>query len=161
MSDPQPFPIWIIPPFPLFFAAVWVLVISLLALIGGWAALGRLYPDPRTARNPVQSFRTASLDLRRGRFPLPVNYNNCVVAEIAPGGLHLRVWLAFRLLHPPLLIPWSQIEHFEPGRSLFWRTLTIHPRGTRIRIRLYGGAAEAVEEVARQLAAQAPRPATV
>jgi hypothetical protein len=162
MSDPQVVPIWIIPLFLVFFAAVWALVISLLALVGGWTSLARLYREPAgIARTPVQSFRAASLSLRRGAAPLPVNYNNCVIAEIAPAGLHLRPWRAFRLLHPPLLIPWSEIERFEPGRYLFWSTMTIHPRGVRIHIRLFGAAGEAVAEVARQWAAQAPQPAPV
>jgi hypothetical protein len=162
MNEPQPLPIWLIPLFPLFFAGMWMLVVTLIAEIGGWRGLARLYREPEgMARSPVRSFRMASVDLRRGALSLPANYSNCVIVDVAREGLHLRVWLPFRFRHPPLLIPWGQIERFEPGRMLFWRTLTLHPRGTGTRIRLWGGPAQAVEEVARQLAARSPEPAGV
>lgn len=160
MDDPQPLPLWMIPLFPLFFAGMWMLVLTIISA-AGWNALARLYREPEgMARDPVASFRTTSIDLRGG-FPLPANYSNCVIVEVARAGLHLRVWLPFRFRHPPLLIPWARVERFERGRFLFWRTLTLHPRGTNTRIRLYGGPARAVEEVARQIAAPAAEPARV
>lgn len=100
-------------------------------------------------RSPVRTFSAVSLSIQRGALPLPVSYNNCVVAEIAPAGLHLRVWMIFRLRHPPLLIPWSEIEGMEPGKALFGSTMTIHLRGVPTRIRLRGGVGQAVEEVWR------------
>jgi hypothetical protein len=160
MHDPQPLPIWIIPLFPLFFAAIWILVVSLLAELGGWSVLARHFREPDGfARSPVRSFSAVSLALQRGALPLPVSYNSCVVAEIAPAGLHLRVWMIFRLRHPPLLIPWSAIEGMEPGKALLGPTTTIHLHGVPTRIRIYGGVGSSVEEVWRQFTAQARQPA--
>jgi hypothetical protein len=162
MDDPQPVPLWLIPMFPLFFAAMWMLVTGFLAEVGGWSALAQHYREPAGIdRRPVRSFRMASMDLRRGWMPLPANYGNCVVLDVGPAGLHLRVWRPFRFRHPPLLIPWSQVEQCTPGWMFFWRTLTVHPREADVRIRLYGGAAGAVEEVWQQLAARSPEPAVV
>jgi hypothetical protein len=158
MDEPQSLPLWLIPLFPLFFATLWLFITGLLAQVGGWSELARLYREPEgTVRDPVRSFRTATLDLRRGWFPLPANYSNCAIVEVASAGVHLRTWAPFRFRHPPLLIPWRQIERLEPGTILFFRTLAICPRGTAVRIRLYGKPADAVEEAWSQLAARAPQ----
>lgn len=158
MDQPQPFPFWVLPLFPIFFTGVWLLVTTLIASMG-WTALARVYREPKgLVRAPVRRFAMASMDLRRGINPLPANYNGCVIVEVAPAGLHLRTWLLFRFRHPPLFIPWPQIERAELGRLLFFQTLTLHARGVQTRIRLQGRPAQAVEEVLRQLAAGAHQP---
>ena len=50
MSAPPPFAVWMIPLFPLFFIATWLLATGLLAAVGGWSELARLYPSRRTLR---------------------------------------------------------------------------------------------------------------
>jgi hypothetical protein len=148
--------------FPLFFTAMWLGITGLLAEVGGWGELARLYREPEgTVRAPAQRFSMATLDMRRGWFPLPVNYSNCMVVEVAPAGLHLRPWRVFRFRHPPLLIPWSHIEQVEPGYVLIFRILKITPRGVQTRIRMYGKPADAVEEAWRQLATRAAQPVPV
>jgi len=162
MNDPQTFLLWFLPVFVVSFAVLWMFISALLAEIGGWSQLGRLYAEPAgMVRAPLASFGMASLDLRRGRLSLPANYSNCAIVEVAQAGLHLRTWRPFRFRHAPLLIPWNQIERLEAGNFLFWRTMMIQPRGVGTRIRLYGGPAKAVEEVWRQLAAGARQPAAV
>lgn len=162
MNETQAVLLWVIPLFLVFFAGLWLLVTGALGELGGWGELGRLYREPEgTVREPVQSFGMASLDLRRGELSLPVNYGGCVVVEVARAGLHLRTWLLFRFRHPPLLIPWSQIDRLEPGRTLFFRTLTLYPRGVSRRVRLYGGPAKAVEQAAQRLARRPAQPAGV
>lgn len=112
-------------------------------------------------RTAVQSFPMATLDLRRGRLPLPANYSNCAIVDVAAGGLHLRTWRPFRFRHPPLFIPWGQMESMVPGRMLFFSTLAIRPRGVGTQIRMWGRPAKAVEEVYRQLIARAAQPVPV
>lgn len=159
MNETQELPLWLIPLFPIFFVAMWLGIITLLGAVGGWSELARLYREPAgTVRAPAQRFSMGSVSLRRTGLPFPVNYNNCVVVEIGPAGLHLRTWLPFRFRHPPLLIPWAQMERVQAGRFLFWRVLTISPRGVGTRLRLFGGPARAVEEVWRQAATRAGQP---
>lgn len=161
MSDLQII-LFVLVVFPLFFSAMWLGITGLLAEVGGWSELARLYREPEgVVRAPVQSFRMATLDLRRGWFPLPANYSNCMIVEVAQAGLHLRPWRPFRFRHPPLLIPWTHIEQIEPGYVLFFRVLKVAPRGVETRIRLYGGPASAVEQVWQQLARPAAQPAPV
>lgn len=141
--------------FPLFVVAMWLFVTGLLAETGGWRDLALLYRDPDgAARAPLESFWMASLGLRSGWFQVPMSYANCVIVEVSEAGLHLRMWLPFRFRHPPLLIPWTQMGQPIPGRILFFRTLTVQPRGVGTRIDLYGGPARAVERVWHQLAAR-------
>lgn len=159
MNDPQTFLIWFVPLFLGGFAVLWLGITGLLAQIGGWRELARLYGEPEgMVRAPVRQFSGATLDLRRGRFPLPVNYSNCMVLEVAEAGLHLRPWRVFRFRHPPLFIPWPQMERLQPGTFLFFRILTITPRGVGIRLRLYGAPAMAVEQAWRQAAGRAAQP---
>ncbi|WP_420130276.1 hypothetical protein [Longimicrobium sp.] len=161
MNDPATFLMWFLPVFVVGFAVMWLGIVGLLAEIGGWGELAQLYREPEgTVRAPVRRFGMASLDLRRGRNPLPANYRNCMILEVAQAGLHLRPWRPFRFRHPPLLIPWPQMERLQTGRMLFFATLTIHPRGVGTRIRMWGAPAKAVEEAWRQAAASA-RPVPV
>lgn len=149
--------LWFIPLFPVVFIGFTMLILGFLAELGGWRELGQLYPEPKgIKRQAIRSFGMTSLDLRRGWFPLPVNYGNIVAVVVGAAGLHLRVWKIFAFRHPPLLIPWTQVERFEAGQILFWRTLTLIPRGTNTRIRLYGAPAKAIETLVHQLAAKPP-----
>jgi hypothetical protein len=162
VQETQALPLWVIPLIPLFAAGLWMVIMVLLSEVGGWRVLARRYPAVEGApRDAVRTFRMASIDLRRGALPLPVNYGNCAKIAITPAGLHLGVMVFFRFRHPPLLIPWTEIGRLQPGRLVFWRTLTIHPDGTGIRIRMMGTPAEAVAEVARQLATRMGEPAPV
>lgn len=152
MNEPQPLPLWIIPLFPLFFAGMWLFVTGLLATVGGWRGLATRFPaPPHPPRLVAKRFSAASAALINGAFPVPVNYNHCVAVALADDGVHLRTWLIFRFMHPPLLIPWDAIEGCEEKRFFFSRTVMVHLRGTGTRIRLYGAAGTAVEEGWRRL----------
>lgn len=158
MSDPQPFPFWIIPLFPVFFVALWLFVTGLLATLGGWSELAHHYPDfGTTPEGNVLTVGGSSVGMRRGGVPLPVSYNRVVTLTLSRTGLHLRVMSFFRFRHPPILIPWEQVEALEPG---MWHSLVVHPRGSGTRIRLYGRAARTVEEAWAQRAGAA-HPAAV
>lgn len=162
MHETQPLPLWVIPLFPLFFIGMWMFVLTLLASLGGWRALARLYPAPDGApQDAAHTFGMTSIDLRRGFLPMPVSYSGCITIAITPAGLHLRVMAFFRFRHPPLLIPWTHLGRLEPGRTLFGRTLAIHPQDTGVRLRMLARPGEAVAEVARQLAARRGEPAPV
>ena len=147
MDDPQSFPIWpIVLLFPVFFVVLWLGVVGLLATLGGWNALARRFPDPGdAARGNILGLPGTTLGMRRAGVPFPVSYKRCVTLLLSSAGLHLRVMAFFRFRHPPILVPWEQVEGMDPGRMLAWRTLAVRPRGSGARILLYGYAAEAVQ----------------
>jgi hypothetical protein len=99
MAEPW---LWLL---PLFFLLFWLLICSVMAWLGGWRALGELYPAserPAGKRFGMQKIRCGW-----------VEYNGCVTIGVTPGGLYLAVWPLFRNGHPPLLLPWSSLHVLE------------------------------------------------
>jgi hypothetical protein len=157
MDEPQSLPLWAIPLMLLGFAGFWTLIVGLIGMIGGWTGLGALFREPPDAPRPTaQAFSMSSLDLR-GPIGLPMNYNNCVIVALGDVGIHLRTWLPFRFGHPPLLIPWSEIESAQVGRAFLRRATTVSMRGTDTRVRIYGAAGRAVAEAWERYRAWAAR----
>ncbi|MCO5168208.1 MAG: hypothetical protein M9894_17850 [Planctomycetes bacterium] len=110
----------------LLFPFLWVGILVVLALAGGWSLLAR---DHRALSRPdgVRRFVSGRL----GRF---VNYNHCLVAAAADEGLFLAVLLPFRPGHPDLLVPWSDIRVLEEraGFVTRWTHLELGPSRTRV-----------------------------
>lgn len=160
MSDLPPSIVWVIPLYLVFCAAVCLLVTDMKAKLGGWSELARHYRDPEEPpRGGFVVLAGSTVSLRRERMPLPMSYPRCVTLTVSGTGLHLRVLFALRFRHPPLLIPWTQVERVEPGTAPFFRLLTVHPRGTDTHIHLSGRAAAAVAEAWERRAAGSAQPA--
>ena len=93
-----------------------ILVASLLAFIGGWWSLSRRYRTER--RLPKGSF------VGSGSLRYIASYSNVLRLGSDGEGMYLTFWP--RLAHPPLFIPWDQIEVGPPRRMIFKiQTLTI------------------------------------
>ncbi len=86
-----------------FFIAAWALVCAGLGHLGGWRSLARHY----AAKGP---FRGRRLHFRSARFGGWVGYNGALTPGADPSGLYLAVWPLFRIGHPPLFVPWSDIS---------------------------------------------------
>ncbi len=48
------------------------------------------------------------------------NYNNCLTIGADPSGLYLTLLFLFRIGHPPLFIPWSEISFRNRRTILFF-----------------------------------------
>ena len=70
-------------------------------------------------------------------------YDNVIYMGTNPSGLHLRMNLLFRIGHPPLLVPWSEIDIGEESRFLFFiPVIRIQlGRNARVPFRIYGRSA--------------------
>lgn len=97
---------WLPVLFPVLFVAMWLLTTFLLALMGGWRTLSQHY----TAKSPFVGQRFRFRSVQFGSF---TSYSSVVTLGAAPGGLYLAVAPIFRLAHPPLFIPWSDITARE------------------------------------------------
>jgi hypothetical protein len=97
---------WLWALFPVFFVGMWLLVTFLLSAMGGWRALAQHY----VASSPFsgQRFRFRSAQL--GGY---VNYGGCLTLGAGPSGLYLAVLPLFRMAHPPLIVPWTDITARE------------------------------------------------
>lgn len=104
----------------LLFVALWVGIFQLVARFGGWRELARAYPPLGISGTGAgETFRMRSVQLRRG-----TNYNNCVTLTAGPSVLRLALPWLFAWGHPPIEVPWSEIET-EAGRSFFVRLVTL------------------------------------
>lgn len=93
------------------FFLIWLLVSFVVSFIGGWFSLARRF---RSQAPFVGSKWRGQSGMMRGLG----HYRNCLVIGANPTGLYLAVFLPFRVAHPPLLIPWSEVT-LSRGRIFF------------------------------------------
>jgi hypothetical protein len=74
-----------------------------ISFVGGWFSLARVY------RTQV-AFDGAKWRMRSGRMRWLANYNNLLTLGASQQGLYLASMFLFRFMHPPLLVPWSEIK---------------------------------------------------
>jgi len=98
--------------FPLFFIANWLLIMYVIALVGGW----RLLTGRFRAQGP---FTGPKWNMQAARMRFFCSYNNCLTVGADSSGLFVVPMLLFRIWHPPLLVPWSEIT-FERKKVLFF-----------------------------------------
>ncbi len=89
--------------FPIYFLCLWFLVAATVSIVGGWFSLARVY---RT-RVP---FNGAKWRMQSGQMRWLANYNSVLTLGVSPHGLYLASMFLFRFMHPPLLVPGSEIK---------------------------------------------------
>ena len=115
--------------FPVFFVGMWLLISVLLAALGGWHTLAQYYSSP-------SPFLGKRLRFRSAQFKGYVNYGGCLTLGSSPAGFYIAVLPLFRLGHPSLLIPWSDVTAHE-ARSWLFSSVDINfmkAPGTSIRL---------------------------
>ena len=89
--------------FPLYFLLLWVLICAIVSIAGGWFSLAKGYRTEVPFNGPTWRMQSA-------RMRNLMSYNNALTIGVSPEGLYLASMFLFRFLHPPLLIPWSEIK---------------------------------------------------
>ncbi len=102
--SPQDHP-WL---FVLAFPLMWCAACYLLAVLGGWVSLGRLYRLDRRFAGETWHFRS-------GQFRYVVSYGNMLTLGASTEGMYLSVLFLFRAGHPALLVPWSAVRKGRRG----------------------------------------------
>lgn len=104
---------WLLPSFavvfPFLFVGMWCLVLRILSSASGWMKLAGRFHHPDKFEGKCHHFQSARMKL--------VNFNSALVIGVSPQGLYLRPMILFRFFHPPLLIPWAEIQA-EPVQKL-------------------------------------------
>jgi hypothetical protein len=116
--------------FPVYFTIIWLLVGAILSYVGGWFSLAKVY---RT-RVP---FNGAKWGMQSGQMRWWTNYNNVLTLGVNREGLYLATMFLFRFMHPPLLVPWSEIK-VRGGKGWFFKYVTFmmgHELAIPLRIR--------------------------
>ncbi len=98
------------------FALLWIGVSALLSKLSGWSLLAERFPgaEPHTGKQ----FLFASGFIRRFRL-FPISYRGCLFMTLDSRGVHLDILFIFRMLSPPLFIPWRAIESVGEQKHLF------------------------------------------
>lgn len=133
---------------------LWLAVCRGLSFAGGWSALGERYPARAQAQ--TADLGVASLTLDRGF--LSVNYNRSVHLTVGNEGLGMAAGAFFKQGHPPLLIPWSEMEACAPERLLIGEGAAITLKGHKVNLLVRGPAAAAVLEAWRKRVAASQVP---
>ena len=101
--------------FVIYFIALWALVSYLVGLLSGWIALSRRFRDSGAFYSYQWPFQSVRMRTLWG------NYNNCASFGADEAGLYMAVFPLFRIGHPPLFIPWSEIRVLSGNRGLIFK----------------------------------------
>jgi len=116
--------------FSVMFPTMWLTIGFLIARIGGWGLLAEKY---RTDREfPRRKRWMQSAQMRFG-----TNYNSVLTLASDSEGIYMRVMSLFRMGHPPLFIPWAEIQVDEPRRWLLWKRVALQLGTEAVPLRLY------------------------
>jgi hypothetical protein len=140
--------------FVLFFACVWLGVTFLLSYISGWAFLARHYRAVSPFAGRYERVRASQMG-PLGPFG---GARNALYAGVDAQGLHLRMFVLFRVNCRDLFIPWTEIS-VTRGRAWFMDFVEFHFRqAPKIGVRIYGKAGEVIKALAGAAwPAEAPR----
>jgi hypothetical protein len=100
------FPAWL--PFLPLFLSLWIGIVASLSWFGGWAALARAYRLTGEFDRQCWRFRSALV-----RYAAPwrhARYRSGMTLGANARGLYLAVLPLFRIGHPPLFIPWTDVH---------------------------------------------------
>lgn len=104
VMNPNPPPAWFGYVFPAAFAAFWCLISWLISFVGGWSRLANRYRCREAVVGTEWRFQSAEMR----RFA-PGNYGSCLRILANQDGIGFSVLFPFRIGHPPLFFPWSEI----------------------------------------------------
>jgi hypothetical protein len=107
--------------FPVLFVCLWILVSFLISVIGGWHALTTRF---RCDTQPYGDVKTAGPFFYSIYMRLLGHYGNVIRLTAAQDALYLSVLALFRAGHPPLRIPWDEIQ-FERTSFLWYRFVAL------------------------------------
>ncbi|WP_298362311.1 hypothetical protein [Runella sp.] len=109
--------------FSLFFPLLWSGIIYLISYVSGWQFLAAHYKtEPLT-----DGFHRGVY----GRIGV-ANYNGVLRVAFTEKGMYLHVMPLFKIGHPPLLLPWSQLKEWKESHSFFQHAVKCKIEGISI-----------------------------
>jgi hypothetical protein len=98
------------------FIGLWVFISLFLSFLGGWQVLGQAC----RAQDKIEGHRWRG---QSGSTRFGVSYNRCLNITANSIGIGISISLLFRIGHPPLFIPWTDITLREEKFLFFWKNL--------------------------------------
>jgi len=135
-------PAWFAIAFPVYFVGLWLLVSTIISLAGGWYVLSQTF----RARVPFDGSLWSG---QSGYMRWFVNYGHCLKVGASSNGLYLATLFLFSFMHPPLLVPWNEINIRRTKLWVFGAYVTVTLGNERpIRLRVTGKLADKLRESA-------------
>jgi len=94
-------------------------------LNGGWSLLAKAYPSSQPFDGQLWSFQSGQLGVRDELDPsleALEHYRSCLNISANREGIHLSIFLLFRLWHPPLFMPWDDVG-ISPAEGVFFKKM--------------------------------------
>lgn len=98
--------------FPFYFAALYILVMYWIALVGGWRLLAKRFRLQGTFAGERWTGQSAAMRWL-------TRYNRVLTVGADGAGLYMAPFILFRAWHPPLFVPWSEITDVRETQFLF------------------------------------------
>jgi hypothetical protein len=133
---------WFLPAF----ALLWIGVTAGLALLSGWTNLAEEFRSEQPVDGERFRFASAAIGARL----FPVGYSNCLFLIVGPMGIGVSIFFLFRLLSPPLYIPWARVESVEQRRFLFLKSTVVRVAGHWPELKIYGRAGQHIWQLRQQ-----------
>jgi hypothetical protein len=128
----------------LMFAGICLAITFLLSYISGWAMLARHYRAIRPFAGRYERIRSSQMG-PLGPFG---GARNALYLGVDADGLHLRMFILFRLNCRDLFMPWQQVAVLR-GKSFFLEYVEFRfSRSPKIGVRIYGTAGEVIRALA-------------
>jgi hypothetical protein len=128
--------------------------------MGGWYELAQRFRKTKPIGEvKIGEIKSKDFQFQSGHLKrlYVINYNTCLDATVGSKGIALSVLFLFRFMHPPLLIPWSAIEHCEPQDLWGGKSVTLHIAGSNCKLLLRGALARKILQTWEQVAIPKPR----
>ncbi|MFY2564299.1 hypothetical protein ACN469_42300 [Corallococcus terminator] len=122
---------------PLLILLGFVSVLAIGSRVSGWHGLARQYRAEGAKPRQLKNFVWGQVGW--------MQFRNCLAVGGDERGLYLVPNLIFRLFHPPLLIPWSEVQGRERKSVFFMKTDTFSVGDRSVRIRLLASEMEAFD----------------
>ena len=107
--------------FAIYFVALWCFVGYFISILGGWFSLSRRF---RADTVPCRETKSAGPFFYGVKMRFRVNYSSVIRLIAADDALYLSVLFLFRVGHPPLCIPWKEIQ-FGRTKFFWWRYVVL------------------------------------
>jgi Kef-type K+ transport system membrane component KefB len=121
--------------FVAFFVVLWCFILWLASWVSGWRRLAERFASTFEYGGEVVAFVSARIGI--------ANYSGMLILGAGDQGLYLVPIRIYRLFHPPLLIPWTEIVADVHERAVVPRVRLTFPSVPGKRILFYGRSAKA------------------
>ncbi|QDU78145.1 hypothetical protein Pan97_52270 [Bremerella volcania] len=95
------------------FALIACSTMAVIAFLGDWGLLAKSFRAREKPDGKYFYFQSCGIGM--------AGYRNMLAVGVTDKGLYLAVFFLFRPMHPPLLIPWSEIKEVHENKFFSWR----------------------------------------